>query len=71
MKEELSFEEGLHELERLAKALESGEMSLEDSFVAFERASALKVKLEKMLEEGDRRIRVLTEQGEEEMEEQQ
>lgn len=62
-----NFEAGMQELERLARALESGEMSLEDSFAAYERASALKAMLEKLLDEGDRRIRVLTSEGEEEM----
>ena len=57
----------MQELERLARALESGEMTLEDSFAAYERASALKAALEKLLDEGDRRIRVLTSEGEEEM----
>ena len=36
-------------------------MPLEESFQAFERGMALKKRLEKLLEEGDRRIRVLTE----------
>lgn len=67
MEEKWSFEEGMQELENLARALEAGEMTLEESFAAFERASALKAALEKMLDEGDRRIRVLTEGGEEEM----
>lgn len=67
MEEKRSFEEGMQELEGLARALEAGEMTLEESFAAFERASALKAALEKMLDEGDRRIRVLTEGGDEEM----
>lgn len=71
MEEKMSFEEGMAELEKLAQALERGEMSLEDSFAAYERASELKKALEKMLDEGDRRIRVLTAHGEEEMEEQE
>ena len=71
MEEKMSFEEGMAELEKLAQALERGEMSLEDSFAAYERASELKKALEKMLDEGDRRICVLTAHGEEEMEEQE
>lgn len=67
MEDKLNFEAGMQELERLARALESGEMTLEDSFAAYERASALRVALEKLLDEGDRRIRVLTSDGEEEM----
>ena len=67
MEDKLNFEAGMQELEHLARALESGEMTLEDSFAAYERASALKAALEKLLDEGDRRIRVLTSEGEEEM----
>ena len=68
MEEKFTFEAGIAELERLAKALEAGEMTLEESFAAYERASALKAKLEALLDAGDRRIRVLTESGEEELE---
>ena len=67
MEDKLNFEAGMQELERLARALESGEMTLEDSFAAYERASALRAALENLLDEGDRRIRVLTSEGEEEM----
>lgn len=67
MENKLNFEQGMQELERLAHALEMGEMTLEDSFKAYERAVELKTGLEKLLDEGDRRIRVLTQGGEEEM----
>lgn len=67
MENKFSFEQGMQELERLAHALETGEMSLEDSFKAYERAVELKNALEKLLDEGDKRIRVLTQGGEEEM----
>lgn len=66
MRKKLNFEEGMQELEQLARALESGEMSLEDSFAAYERASELKKALEKLLDEGDEKIRILTATGEEE-----
>ena len=66
MQKKLNFEEGMQELERLARALESGEMSLEESFAAYERANELKKALEKMLDEGDEKIRILTAAGEEE-----
>ncbi len=69
MEERMSFEEGLRELEQLARALEAGEMTLDESFAAYERASRLKAEMEKLLDEGDRRIRVLTESGEEDLEE--
>jgi len=64
MNNKISFEQGMQELEALARALETGEMSLDDSFKAYERAMELKHKLEKLLDEGDQRIRVLTQGGE-------
>ena len=67
MKKKITFEEGIQELEELVRALESGEMPLDDSFKAYERAVALKDSLNAMLDESDRRIRVLTESGETEL----
>ena len=67
MEDKFTFEAGMQELEQLARALESGSMTLEESFAAYERAGALKAALEKLLDEGDRRIRVLTGAGEEEL----
>ncbi|MBQ8507908.1 MAG: exodeoxyribonuclease VII small subunit [Clostridia bacterium] len=66
MRKKLNFEEGMQELERLARALESGDMTLEESFTAYERANELKKALEKLLDEGDEKIRILTAAGEEE-----
>ena len=66
--ENLTFESGMDELEKLVRGLESRSLPLEESFQAFERGMALKKRLEKLLEEGDRRIRVLTESGEEPLE---
>lgn len=60
----ITFESGMQELEGLAHALETGEMSLEDSFKAYARAMELKGILEKLLDEGDQRIRLLTQSGE-------
>ena len=68
-KKKITFEEGMQELETLIRALEQGQMPLEDSFKAFERAMELKNALQAMLDEGDRRIRVLTESGERAMDE--
>ena len=66
--ENFTFESGMDELETLVRDLESGSLPLEESFQAFERGMALKKRLEALLEEGDRRIRVLTESGEEPLE---
>lgn len=66
--ENFTFESGMDELETLVRDLESGSLPLEASFQAFERGMALKKRLKALLEEGDRRIRVLTESGEEPLE---
>lgn len=63
-RKKLTFEEGMQELEEIVRSLEQGQMPLEESFKAFERATALQKSLQEMLDEGDRRIRVLTETGE-------
>lgn len=63
----LTFEEGMQQLEGLVQALESGQQPLEEAFKTYERAMALKKELSALLDEGDRRIRVLTEAGEREM----
>ena len=64
MKKKITFEEGMQELEALVHGLETGELSLEDSFRAYEKAVALKNSLSALLDEGDKRIRVLTDSGE-------
>ena len=66
-RKKLTFEEGMQELEEIVRSLEQGQMPLEESFKAFERATALQKSLQEMLDEGDRRIRVLTEDGEREL----
>lgn len=67
MKKKINFEDGMRELEALVQALESGEMSLEESFKSYEKAMKLKNELGALLDEGDRRIRVLMESGEREI----
>ena len=69
MKKKISFEQGMEELEALVKTLESGQITLEESFKAYERAVELRDGLKQILEESDRRIRVLTEDGEREVKE--
>ena len=63
-KKKITFEEGMQELEGIVRALEQGQMPLEESFKAGEKATLLQKTLQDMLDEGDRRIRVLTENGE-------
>jgi len=67
MKKKISFEEGMQELESLVQALESGQTTLEDSFKTYERAMRLKAELTRILDDSDKRIRLLTEEGEREI----
>ena len=67
MSKKMTFESGIEELEQLVRALEAGEMTLEESFKAYARAISLRDALNKMLDAGDKRIRVLTEGGEQEI----
>ena len=64
----LSFEQGMEALEEIVRTLENGETPLEESFAAFERGIAIQKRLQAILDDGDKRIRVLTESGEEPLE---
>jgi exodeoxyribonuclease VII small subunit len=64
MASKLTYEEGIRELESIVSSMEKGEMSLEESFKAFERGMKLSEKLKKILTDGDARIRELTAAGE-------
>lgn len=69
MKKKINFEEGMHELETLVHELESGQMPLDESFKAYEKAIKLRDALKSLLDESDKKIRVLTENGERELKE--
>lgn len=58
------FEGALAELERIVKALEDGDLSLERSLELYERGVALSRFCHQTLEAAERRIEVLTERGE-------
>ena len=66
-KKKLTFEDGMQQLEETVRALEQGQMPLEESLKAFEKAMELQKSLKAILDDGDRRIRVLTEDGEREL----
>ena len=57
----LTFESGMEELETLVSALEKGELSLEESFKAYEKGVRLAAQLKAILDQGDQRILALTE----------
>ena len=57
--EEVSFGEGLAELERIVAALESGELDLEDSLTRYERGVTLLRQLQARLTDAQQRVTVL------------
>ena len=64
MEEKFTFEAGMEELEGLVARMESGDMKLDESFDEYRRGVVLYRALKKMLDEGDAKIRALTETGE-------
>lgn len=64
MEEKFTFEAGMEELEGLVARMESGDMKLDESFDVYRRGVVLYRALKKMLDEGDAKIRALTETGE-------
>ena len=64
MEEKFTFEAGMEELEGLVARMESGVMKLDELFDAYRRGVVLYRALKKMLDEGDAKIRALTETGE-------
>jgi exodeoxyribonuclease VII small subunit len=61
---ELSFEEGLGELEGIVRKLEEGRLSLEESLTLFERGQALAAHCNAQLDQAELRISQLTPEGE-------
>ena len=59
-----TVEGGMQEPGSRVRTTASGELPLEDSFKAYERAVELRDRLNAILDESDKRIRVLTEGGE-------
>lgn len=61
-----NFEQALEELEELVTRLEEGDLSLEESLKEFERGVKLTRDCQTELKEAEQKVRILTEQGEEE-----
>ncbi|MCC5814635.1 MAG: exodeoxyribonuclease VII small subunit [Leptospira sp.] len=59
-KEELNFEEAIQELEDIAEKLEKGQISLEESILAYERGVELKKICTDRLKEAESRIEILS-----------
>jgi len=59
-KKSIDFEQSLAELETLVTALESGELSLEDSLKAFEKGIAITRDCQSALKDAEQRVDMLT-----------
>jgi exodeoxyribonuclease VII small subunit len=57
--DERSFEECLAELEGIVKQLETGDLALEQSLLAFERGVGLVRRLQAAIEQAEQRVEVL------------
>ena len=57
----IKFEEAMAELELIVRQLESGELSLDESIKAYERAVSLAGICNKKLESAEAKVRILTE----------
>jgi exodeoxyribonuclease VII small subunit len=63
-----TYEEMMMKLETLVESMESGELSLEQSMKNYEEGIKICNKLYKILNEAEGKIKILTEQGEEDFE---
>lgn len=52
----LSFEEAVAELERIVRALESGQQKLDEAIAAYERGNALRRHCESLLADAESRV---------------
>ena len=66
---EIKFEEEIQKLEEIAKELESGTLGLDESVEKFEEGMKLSKTCTKMLNEAEKRINILINNGEEIQEE--
>jgi len=56
---ELSYEEGIAQLEAQVERMEEGELSLEETLAAYERGVALHARLDALLKRGEKRVEML------------
>jgi len=59
LSEQLSYEEGIAQLEALVIRMEEGELSLEETLAAYEGGVALHAHREALLKSGEKRIEML------------
>lgn len=63
MEEEIKFEDAIKKLEDIAKELENGTLGLDESVKKFEEGMALSKVCTKMLNEAEKKINLLIENG--------
>lgn len=64
MENNKSFEEMMQNLEAIAKDLESGDLSLDDSVKKFEEGMKISKECSKILEDAEKKITILTKDSE-------
>ena len=64
MEDNKSFEEMMQNLEAIAKDLESGDLSLDDSVKKFEEGMRISKECSKILEDAEKKITILTKDSE-------
>lgn len=69
MNEEIKFEDAIKKLEDIAKELENGDLGLDESVKKFEEGMNLSKVCTKMLNEAEKKINLLIENGEDILEE--
>lgn len=71
MKEDKSFEEMMQDLEQIAKELESGNLSLDESVKKFEEGMELSKECSKILESAEKKISILVKNSDNQMTEEE
>ena len=69
MDEELNFENAIRSLEQIVQELEKGDLNLDESVKKFEQGMDLSKKCTKMLNEAEKKITILINDGDETKEE--
>lgn len=69
MKESKNFEEMIENLEQIAKDLESGNLSLDDSVKKFEEGMEISKECSKILEDAEKKISILVKNSDGEIKE--
>ena len=62
-KEDLKFEDSMKKLEEIANELETGKLSLEESVAKFEEGMAISKKCSEILENAEKKITVIINEG--------